>query len=54
MQIIIDEGVQIVFTSAGNPKTWTGILKNKGIKVVHCSKQQRICKKSGRCGLWTQ
>src|SRR5678815_5030514 len=35
MQIIIDEGVQIVFTSAGNPKTWTGILKNKGIKVVH-------------------
>src|SRR3954469_2493511 len=30
MQIIIEEGVKIVFTSAGNPKTWTAILKEKG------------------------
>ena len=35
MQIIIDEGVKIVFTSAGNPKTWTPVLKEKGIIVVH-------------------
>lgn len=33
--IIIEEKVPIVFTSAGNPKTWTGILKEAGIKVVH-------------------
>ncbi len=35
MQIIVDEGVKIVFTSAGNPKTWTSFLKEKGIIVVH-------------------
>ena len=35
MKIIIDEGVKIVFTSAGNPKTWTAFLKENGIIVVH-------------------
>lgn len=35
IKVIIDEGVKIVFTSAGNPKTWTTILKDKGITVVH-------------------
>lgn len=35
INIIIDEGVKIVFTSAGNPKTWTLFLKEKGITVVH-------------------
>jgi enoyl-[acyl-carrier protein] reductase II len=35
MKIVIEEGVRIVFTSAGNPKTWTSILKEKGITVVH-------------------
>lgn len=35
MDIIVEEGVKIVFTSAGNPKTWTGFLKEKGITVVH-------------------
>lgn len=35
MKIIIEEGVKIVFTSAGNPKTWTSFLKEKGITVVH-------------------
>jgi enoyl-[acyl-carrier protein] reductase II len=33
--IIVEEGVKIVFTSAGNPKTWTSFLKEKGITVVH-------------------
>lgn len=35
MSIIIEEKVPIVFTSAGNPKTWTSVLKEKGIIVVH-------------------
>jgi len=35
MKIIVDEGVKIVFTSAGNPKTWTSFLKANGITVVH-------------------
>jgi enoyl-[acyl-carrier protein] reductase II len=35
MTIIVEEGVKIVFTSAGNPKTWTSFLKGKGITVVH-------------------
>jgi enoyl-[acyl-carrier protein] reductase II len=35
MKIIVDEGVKIVFTSAGNPKTWTSFLKDNGITVVH-------------------
>lgn len=34
-EIIEEEGVRIVFTSAGNPKTWTGYLKERGITVVH-------------------
>lgn len=50
MRIIIDEGVKIVFTSAGNPKTWTATLKEKGIKVVHVvssSKFARKCEEAG-------
>src|SRR5690606_36925008 len=35
IEIIIEEGVKIVFTSAGNPKTWTSHLQSHGIKVVH-------------------
>lgn len=35
MQIIIDEGIKIVFTSAGSPKVWTKKLQSFGIKVVH-------------------
>jgi enoyl-[acyl-carrier protein] reductase II len=35
IKIIIEEGVKIVFTSAGNPKTWTPLLKENGITVVH-------------------
>ena len=31
MNIVVEEGVKIVFTSAGNPKTWTGWLKERGI-----------------------
>ena len=35
MQLIVEEGVKIVFTSAGNPMTWTSYLKEHGITVVH-------------------
>lgn len=35
MNVIVEEGVKIVFTSAGNPKNWTSFLKQHGIKVVH-------------------
>jgi enoyl-[acyl-carrier protein] reductase II len=50
IQIIIDEGVKIVFTSAGNPKTWTGILKDKGITVVHVVSSSKFAKKSEEAG----
>ena len=35
INIILSEGVKIIFTSAGNPKTWTSYLKEKGMIVVH-------------------
>lgn len=50
IQIIIDEEVKIVFTSAGNPKTWTGILKEKGITVVHVVSSSKFAKKSEEAG----
>ena len=50
IQIIIEEGVKIVFTSAGNPKTWTGILKEKGITVVHVVSSSKFAKKAEECG----
>lgn len=50
IQIIIEEGVKIVFTSAGNPKTWTGILKEKGITVVHVVSSSTFAKKSEAAG----
>ena len=50
IQIIIDEGVKIVFTSAGNPKTWTGVLKEKGITVVHVISSSKFAKKAEDAG----
>ena len=50
IQIILDEGVKIVFTSAGNPKTWTGILKEKGITVVHVVSSSKFATKSEEVG----
>src|SRR5436189_5846394 len=48
--IIIEEGVKIVFTSAGNPKTWTGILKEKGITVVHVVSSSKFALKAEEAG----
>lgn len=51
MDIIIEEGVKIVFTSAGNPSVWTGKLKEKGIIVVHVVSSVRFAKKSEEAGV---
>ncbi|MFZ6025323.1 MAG: NAD(P)H-dependent flavin oxidoreductase [Bacteroidota bacterium] len=50
MQIIVEEKVPIVFTSAGNPKTWTGFLKERGIKVVHVVSSSKFAKKAEEAG----
>jgi enoyl-[acyl-carrier protein] reductase II len=50
IQVIIDEGVKIVFTSAGNPKTWTAILKEKGITVVHVVSSSKFARKAEEAG----
>ena len=50
MQIIVEEKVPIVFTSAGNPKTWTGFLKEKGIKVVHVVSSSKFAQKAEAAG----
>ena len=51
MQIIIEEGVQIVFTSAGNPKTWTTHLKDHAIKVVHVVSSVKFALKAQEAGV---
>ena len=50
IKIIIEEKVPIVFTSAGNPKTWTGILKENGITVVHVVSSSKFAQKSEAAG----
>jgi len=50
MEIIIEEEVPIVFTSAGNPKTWTSVLKNNHIKVVHVISSSKFAKKAEDAG----
>ncbi len=51
IQIIIDEGVKIVFTSAGNPKTWTSHLKANGISVVHVVSSSKFALKAQEAGV---
>ncbi len=51
MQIIVEEGVKIVFTSAGNPKTWTPFLKENGITVVHVVSSVKFAVKSEQAGV---
>jgi len=51
MQIIIDEGVKIVFTSAGNPKTWTKHLQDNGIKVAHVVANTKFAQKADEAGV---
>lgn len=51
MNIIVEEGVKIVFTSAGNPKTWTPFLKENGITVVHVVSSSKFAKKAQDAGV---
>lgn len=51
MRVVREEGVRIVFTSAGNPKTWTGTLKKEGIKVVHVVSSVKYALKAQEAGV---
>ena len=51
IQTIIEEGVKIVFTSAGNPATWTSLLKSHGIKVVHVIANSKFALKAVQAGV---
>ena len=51
MDIIVEMGVKIVFTSAGNPKTWTSHLKERGITVVHVVSSLKFALKSQEAGV---
>lgn len=51
MDVIITEEVPIVFSSAGNPKTWTGKLKENGITVAHVVSSSKFAKKAEQAGV---
>ncbi|OXA86413.1 NAD(P)H-dependent flavin oxidoreductase [Flavobacterium hercynium] len=51
MNIVVEEGVKIVFTSAGNPKTWTSFLKEKSITVVHVVSSSVFALKAQEAGV---
>jgi len=51
MDVIVEEGVRIVFTSAGNPKTWTPFLKEREITVAHVVSSVRFALKAQEAGV---
>ena len=51
MQILVEEEVKIVFTSAGNPKTWTGYLKEHGMTVAHVVSSSKFALKCEQAGV---
>ena len=51
IKVIIEQGVKIVFTSAGNPKKWTSHLKEHGITVVHVVSNLKFALKSVEAGV---
>jgi enoyl-[acyl-carrier protein] reductase II len=51
IQICIDEGVKIIFTSAGSPKTWTQLLKQHNITVVHVVSSSKFALKAQEAGV---
>jgi len=51
MEILVEEGVKIVFTSAGNPKKWTGFLHDHGILVAHVVSSAAFAEKSEAAGV---
>lgn len=51
IQIVVEENVKIIFTSAGNPMTWTSYLKEKGITVVHVVSSTKFALKAQQAGV---
>ena len=51
IQIILDEGIKIVFTSAGNPAKYTAFLKERGVKVVHVVSSVKFAEKAQTAGV---
>ncbi|GHU62844.1 2-nitropropane dioxygenase [Bacteroidia bacterium] len=51
MQVIVEEGIKVVFTSAGNPKTWTKQLHEHGITVVHVVSSSTFARKAEEAGV---
>jgi len=51
INVVLDEGVKIAFTSAGNPATWTKHLKSHGLTVVHVVSSSRFAVKAEACGV---
>ncbi|MDO6424962.1 NAD(P)H-dependent flavin oxidoreductase, partial [Saccharophagus degradans] len=51
MKIVIEEGVKIVFTSAGNPKLWTAKLQEQDIKVIHVVSSIKFALKAQEAGV---
>jgi len=51
MKVILEEDVKIVFSSAGNPKTWTKQLKDQGITVVHVVSSSKFARKAEEAGV---
>src|SRR5688572_29692164 len=51
LKVIIEENVEIVFTSAGNPAAWTGFLKEKNIKVAHVVSSVKFARKAEEAGV---
>lgn len=51
MHILVEEGVKIVFTSAGNPKIWTNYLKERGIRVAHVVSSSKFAAKCEETGV---
>jgi enoyl-[acyl-carrier protein] reductase II len=51
MNIIVEEGVKIVFTSAGNPMTWTSFLKERSVTVVHVIANTKFALKAKEAGV---
>jgi enoyl-[acyl-carrier protein] reductase II len=51
MKVLIEEEVKVVFSSAGNPKTWTKLLKENGITVVHVISSSKFAQKAEEAGV---
>ena len=51
MKVVIEEGVKVVVSSAGNPKTWTKLLKENGITVIHVVSSSKFAQKAEEAGV---